>query len=252
MKAMHILSLFSMGTPNWTLAQLSEKLKQPKSTLSNMLRTLEDCGLLQRDLDSNSYHLGLVCLELGYKARSFIPILPYAIPLLENLQKETGKIIYFTIPHNNHALYLEVVYPDKRKIHYSVVGKTLPMHCTGCGKAMLAYLPTRTVKDIIRKVGLQRFTESTITDEGMLFAELEKIRNRGYAIDYAEESPGVKCVAVPIINNDRMLGAVSVSSEPSALPDDALDEHAEKIMQVTNYLAGMPALFPSYGKDCFD
>lgn len=94
--------------------------------------------------------------------------------------------------------YLECVYPSRRSVSYSVSGKTLPMHCTGCGKAMLSQMPTDQVEAIIQKHGLPSFTQNTITDHDALMEQLAVCRRRGYALDNEEETMGVKCVAMAI------------------------------------------------------
>lgn len=248
-KALKLLNLFSEQNPTWTLAQISQMLSQPKSSVLNMLRTLESCDILIKDDQSQSYRLGLACMELGYNARSTVPILPYAIPILEDLQADTGKIVYLTIPRKGRVLYLESFFPGKRNIHYSISGKTLPMHCTGCGKAMLAHLPKEEVLRILEEHGLPKYTENTFTDIDLLLEELERIRQRGYALDLGEESVGVKCVAVPILNRGQLLGSVSVSGSNIGMLDEDLPMYAEKIMGVTNLLSFKADLFPSVSSD---
>jgi DNA-binding IclR family transcriptional regulator len=243
-KAMELLTLFTEEQTSWSLAALSSVLDQPKSTISNMLRTLEEGGMLQREEGTGAYRLGLACMELGYRARSTVPILQYAMPFLEDLQVETDKIVYLTIPRNGRVFYLEAIFPGRRSIHYSVAGKTLPMHCTGCGKAMLAYMQAEEIAMILDKHGLSRLTDATITDRDRLLDEMRVTRQRGYAVDNGEESTGVRCVAVPIMNHGAVLGAVSLSGSPLSIRDEDLPGLAVKIMEVTNHLSARSELFP--------
>lgn len=243
-KGIRILKCFTADNPEWSLAQLAQKLEMPKSTLLNMLKTLEMFDLIVKSPMNNTYRLGIELLEMGYSVRSSLPILQYAMPLLEELQEKTGKIIYFTIPKNGRVLYLESIYPGKRNINYSVTGKTLPMHCTGCGKSMLSHLKQEETDEIIRYYGLPRYTPTTITDYDQLMEELRITRERGYAIDLSEESFGVKCVAVPIRTNDRVLGAISISGAVINMSDEILPQYAEMLITVTSFLSTKADLFP--------
>lgn len=243
--SLRVLKCFTDSSPEWTLSQLAQALKMPKSTLLNMLRTLEIFGIITKNETNQSYRLGLELLEMGYSVRKSIPIIQYAIPLMEELQEKTNKIIYFTIPKKGKALYLEGIYPTKRTISYSVTGKTLPMHCTGCGKAMLSQMPEEDVKKIIDCYGLQRFTPATITDYGALMKTLYQDRERGYSIDRGEETPGVKCVAVAIKGREQVLGALSISGSTMSMQDEDLPLYAEMLANATHMLSMKADAFPA-------
>ncbi len=163
-KCVKVLHCFTSARPEWSLTQLAHKLGMPKSTLINMLKTLEVYEFVTKSPVTGAYRLGVGLLELSYNARSSLPIIQYAYPFLEELHNKTGKNIYFTIPHHGKVLYLESIFPSRRNIHYSVFGKTLPMHCTGCGKAMMSHLKQDEVDTIVEIIGLERFTPTTITD----------------------------------------------------------------------------------------
>lgn len=112
-------------------------------------------------------------------------------------------------------MYLENIFTSRLNIHYSVFGKTLPMHCTGCGKAILSHLSQPEIDRIIEVIGLERFTPATITDYDQLMEELRVTRERGYAIDLSEESHGVKCVAAPLMADIDSIES-TLLSEPAS------------------------------------
>ena len=76
----------------------------------------------------------------------------------------------------------------------------------------LAFLPPDEVDRYFRAAGLRPFTPNTIVDVETLHAELEKVRQMGYALDREEHEPQVVCVAAPILNHSGIvLAAISVS-----------------------------------------
>lgn len=100
----------------------------------------------------------------------------------------------------------EVIYIDKLDagtslISASNVGKRAPMHCTGVGKAMLAYLP-ETYVDHYLKFPLEKLTEKTITTRQDLLRELSEVRSTGIAMDREEIEEGLSCVAAPVLQKD--------------------------------------------------
>ncbi|WP_245779502.1 IclR family transcriptional regulator [Halostagnicola kamekurae] len=71
------------------------------------------------------------------------------------------------------------------------------------------------------RLGLPEVTDKTITDRSALKDQLEEIRERGYAIDDEERVIGMRCVAAPICDeNDRPIGAISVSGPTNRFDDD--------------------------------
>jgi DNA-binding IclR family transcriptional regulator len=245
-KAMKVLQCFNEKTPEWGLAQLCQELNMPKSTLLNLLKTLELGGYLAKVTNTQNYRLGMSLFELGYVVKSSMPIIQHAIPIMETIQEKTGEIVYFTVPRNGKVLYLEGVYPGKRTIHYSVAGRVLHMHCTGVGKAMLTYLTDEVVKEIVDFWGMPTFTPQTISNYEGLMKVLSLNRERGYAIDIEEESPGVKCVAVPIRTaHNEVLGAMSISGSLMSMTDSKIPEYAGLLMSACNILAQKANLFPA-------
>lgn len=244
-KAMSLLKLFSEQQPELSLARVSELLGIPKSTAHGIVKTLEECGMLQKDPGSDNYRLGVVAFQLGYIARSNIELSQYALPLLENLLDETQQIIYLAVPHEGQVLYIEALYPPRRKVRYSVVGRTTHMHSTGLGKAMLSQMSEQEVDWVIRRHGLPRLTDNTITDRDALLEELRLTRSRGYALDMRESDPMVVCVAVPFRTlSGRLGGAVSVSGPFSVFTDQFISDCVERLAYVSSELSRRVSRLP--------
>lgn len=245
-KALMVLNCFTPTQTDLTLAQLSRMLNMPKSTLLNQIRTLEDSGFLMKSRDGQTYRLGYKIMELSYCAHISMPVVQYAIPIMENLQVATGEIVYLTSHINGLAFYLECVYPSRRFISYSVSGKTLPMHCTGCGKAMLSQMPTEQVEAIIQKHGLPSATQNTITDHDQLMEALAMYRRQGYALDNEEETMGVRCVAMAIrTGRGDVAGALSISGSTLSITKEKESQYAELLSRACNTMSQYAHLFPA-------
>jgi DNA-binding IclR family transcriptional regulator len=80
----------------------------------------------------------------------------------------------------------------------SRLGRIMPAHCTSTGKVMLAQLPRTELRALLPDEQLERITTSSIGSRTELEAELDRIRERGYAINREESEEGVASVAVPI------------------------------------------------------
>ena len=245
-KALRILDCFSVSQPELSLAQISQMLKFPKSTTLNQIRTLEHAGFLYKVKNSHNYRLGFKLMELNYCAHASMAIVQYAMPLREMLQSESKEKMYRTTHVNGRVLFLECLHSSKHTIAYSVTGKTLPMHCTGCGKIMLSYMPQDEVEQILDAHGMPAITPNTITNHARLMEELQTSRERGYAIDNEEESVGGKCVAVAVRTaKGDVAGALSISGSIMSMTDENISKYAKMLMDASHRLTPHAHLFPA-------
>lgn len=192
------------------VTEIARTLDLPKSTVHNHLSTLEQEGYVTHE--DGEYHLSLRFLNLGSFARHRREIYEVARPEVAQLADDTGELANLLAEEHGEGVYLyrdtgsEAVNVD------SYTGHRVHLHNTALGKAVLAYMPREYVEEIIDTHGMPATTEHTITDRATLFEELEKIRDQNMAFDHEERLTGLKCVAVPITDdNDRAVGAISVS-----------------------------------------
>ena len=110
----------------------------------------------------------------------------------------------------------------------------LPVHCTGVGKAIMAYLKPEETREIIARKGLPRYTCNTLTDQAALEGELSKVRRQGYAVDNQEIMDSLKFVAAPIRNQSgKVVSAISISGPISRIQG----EHFERAIDLVTRTA---------------
>jgi len=231
-KALRLLSAFSEDKADWSVSELSRHLGIGKSSVSTMLSALAKAGLVRQSPMTRRYHLGLRCLELGYLASSRLTLRDYAYPHLEALLGGNNRIVYMAVPYQYDVLYLEALYPPRRRINYSSQGKRAPMYCTGIGKAALAFMPDAYQEDYLRRVELKPLTPNTITEPAALRRELERIRDQGFALDRQERDIGIRCVAAPVRSADRrLIASISISGASTEIIEEDFPVLASEVMQ---------------------
>ena len=191
---------------------ISQLLELPKSSVHDILTTLHNEGLVEKDNDRSQYSLGLKLFELGNMARANLELRRIATPFLRSLNEDLDETVHLTILDGWEVLYIECFESVKQLRTYSVIGVRAPLHCTAVGKAILAYFSDKQVGQMIKAMGLPKFTENTITDRQRLDQDLAEIRRRGYAVDDAEHEEGVRCIGAPIRNHEaQVMASISVS-----------------------------------------
>ncbi|WP_331233336.1 IclR family transcriptional regulator [Natronorarus salvus] len=192
------------------VTELANYLEIPKSTVHSYLSTLEEEECLIKE--EGVYHIGVRFLEYGAHARQRTDVYEIAKPEVDRLAEETGNLSNLLIEEHGRGVYLHRG-EDTRAIQVNTrVGTRVYLHSTALGKSILANLPERRVETILDRHGLPEVTPNTITDRAELAAELEEIRERGYAIDDEEQVEGLRCISAPIVSaSGRVLGSISVS-----------------------------------------
>ena len=95
-KVARVFDCFNTMNTELSLAQLSKLCGMPKTTMVNIIRTLETEGYLDRVANTPNYKLGLKFLEKSYYVQEALPIIRLAAPYLEELLEETGQNVYLT------------------------------------------------------------------------------------------------------------------------------------------------------------
>jgi IclR family transcriptional regulator, KDG regulon repressor len=212
------------------VTRLSRLLGLPKSSVHDILTTLHNDGLVEKDGDLSHYSLGLRLFELGNMARANLELRRIATPFLRSLNEELDETAHLTILDGWEVLYVECFESSKQLRTYSVIGVRAPLHCTAVGKAILAYFSDKQVSQMIKAMGLSRFTDNTITDRESLDREMARIRRRGYAVDNSEHEEGVRCISAPIRNHEGKVRASISVSGPSQRMSPARDEELGELL----------------------
>ncbi len=228
-RAIRIMDLLAWDR-EMTLARLTQELEAPKTTVFDIVRTLEAHGIVQRDPTTGMISLGLHTIELGYSAVRSYGVRRFLAPVLQALNEELDETVHLTVLDDAEVLYIECYESSKRLRTYSVIGIRGPLHCTSVGKAILAWLPRDKQENLLQRISYERFTENTITSVKELRDDLSVIRRRGYAIDDVEHEEGVRCVGVPVFDRQGEVAAsVSVSGPTQRVTPERVPVLAERM-----------------------
>lgn len=217
------------------VSEIAQYLDIPKSTVHDHLCTLERLELIVNE--NGTYKTGVRFLELGGYSRQRMKIFEIAKPEIQKLAQQTGEHSNLMVEEHGRGVFLHKAEgPDAVQLD-TYNGYRVPLQTTALGKAILAHYPEERVREILDRHGMPKVTEQTITDEGELFAELEEVREQGYARDFEERVVGMRCIAAPILGDNGVLGAISVSGPRSRMQGSRFDEEIpQQILRTANVI----------------
>jgi IclR family acetate operon transcriptional repressor len=224
------------------VSDLARGLGLPKSTVQRAVNVLRELGWI-RPSDGGfqtKWVLTTRALTVGGSVARNTDLRAAALPAMQRLAQQTGETIHLTIPDGRVMVLIDKIESDHAVRDVSWIGGRAPIHASASGKAVLAALPAAEV-DAIFADRLERYTERTITEKRSLLAELEASRARGFAINTGEWRMDVAATGVALLDqNDRPVGALSISAPATRLSEELHDQHGELLKAVASQVTVPP------------
>ena len=179
-----------------------------RATAWRLLKTLQVRGLVAVDESTGRYSIGLTTMELG-NAAGTDALIAAAHPVLQRISEQTGETASLAVPGMGGLTYVDEVTPPA-VLTASWLGRSVPLHATSTGKALLAFLPAEQVRRVLAGART-RFTATTITDLDALTADLAATQARGYGVCAGELESSLYGVSAPVLDrNRRPLAVLSI------------------------------------------
>lgn len=219
-RGIHILFQFSRERPFLTTEEIAQAVNLPKSSVYRFLFTLKKYGLLERDLLTGQYSLGLRVLELEEVVHSSIDLEAISKPLLTKLGAFSGETVQLNILRGDHGICLYGVESPSAFRLAPEKGRVIPLYAGASGQSILAFLDQEQ-RARICEGDLHRFTPYTITDTERLTQRLAQIREQGYVITCQEVYIGSLGIAAPVFGkNGNVIGSVSLSGPMERISEE--------------------------------
>jgi DNA-binding IclR family transcriptional regulator len=211
-RALAVLELLSQTRRGFTMSEISQRLKLPKSSTHLILGTLVSHGYLHRSAHTGRYSFGLKLISLSRNAIENFELVEEAKPFLQALMHRTGLTVHLALLEGNEAVIIDKVDPPgPYRITTTWLGRRVGAHCTGIGKALLAHLSDEDFQKQIASQALWRYNHKTICSIGRLRADLRQIRKMGFALSDEESQIGFRGIGAAIVQtNHGVVGAISV------------------------------------------
>ena len=233
-RAFAILEFLNSSKRGWNISEISRKLQIPKSTTHVLISTLDQLGYIQHYDSARRFQLSPKILEIGRNAIKSNPLPQLALSHLHWLVQETKLTAHLGIVHENRVMFVQKIDGPGMIRFDTYIGKCSEVHCTGVGKAILAFQPDEKLQSLLATHTFDRFTRKTIASRTAFLAELARVKQSGFSIDDEEEELGVRCVAAPVLLGGTALAAVSVTGTATQIRTESLD----RMIALTKCTAG--------------
>ncbi|QIL78607.1 IclR family transcriptional regulator [Diaphorobacter sp. HDW4A] len=203
-----LLEVIAQKDTPFTLQSIVEETGLPKPSMHRMLTQLETAGILQREGNGRHYATGRRLMRLAENVLLNNTTHGARHAVLSHLVNELGESCNITAFSGSEVLYLDRVETPAPLRFYLQPGSRVPAHCSATGKLFLSQMAPAQRRRLLSAAPLEGFTNNSLTTFDVVDAELDKVRDQGYAFDNEEFLPGLLClgVLVPSHNGNSNMG----------------------------------------------
>jgi DNA-binding IclR family transcriptional regulator len=201
------------------IGELAEEAGVPAAEIGQLLAPLERQGLVAVDPQRASARPGPAALRFARSDLGLADLVELARPSMRRLAAESGETTNLIMPRPGGTEAIAQIDGSHLLGVTNWVGRPLALHTTAAGKVFLAF-GTSQLPD----GELDAPTPAAMTDREQLAAQLETVRERGFATLVDELEPGLSAVAAPVRERDgAVIAVLCVSGATLRLPKQRLE-----------------------------
>jgi len=235
-KACEVLEFISNAPHGCSLKEVCMALSIPRTTALRITQTLVNSDYLLEKED-RTLSMGSAVIQLGVKALDSIDVRSYARPILQALSLDTNKSSHLAMLNGTKSMLVEVCDTPHPLRIAARPGTLVDLHSSSTGKIFLAYC-IEDPQTFCKKLELTRHTPNTHTTIKEVLAGIKETRRNGFAIDDEEYTPGIRCIAAPIINAFGITAdALGITSSTATFPKKHIKEMAKKVTRAAEEIS---------------
>lgn len=222
------------------VSELARRLELPKATAQRILVTLAEAGWIhQTGTDITRWRLTPRALTVAQRASDDASLREVAREHIIELGRATNETVHLSIRDGLRGMVLiDRVDCDQPIRTWRPIGSVSALHAGSTGLAAIAHLPETELDEFIGQ-GLERFTDTTVTDPDTLKAELAEIRTRGYSINHGRNRPDICAIGSAILDSTgRPVGAVCITMPAFRFASDRQEKWGALVMKTAAAISG--------------
>jgi DNA-binding IclR family transcriptional regulator len=203
-RALRVLRFLAAQPDPVTLDRLASAVGLPRSTAYHLLNAMIEEGFVVHLPEEHRYGLGVTAFEVGTGYARQEPLQRITRRHLASLVDTVGQSAHLSMLHGREVLYVLEERAPGRPPLVTDVGVRLPAHLTASGRAILAELPAAQVRALYpdRSAFVDRHGLGP-TSLTALRSLLSETRQRGFAVEAGEVTPGFASVAAAVLDHNR-------------------------------------------------
>lgn len=232
-----VLDVLSASSWPLQLSEICEKTGIAQATAHRIIQAMLSHRLIALAPGRRkTYVPGSRLFQLASAVFARQPFVPHFYPIAEILKNEIHRSIFLSLPIGNQVVILARLDAPASTAFNAYVGRTMPMHLSASGKAILAARPLEDQLTYLRDEGLA--APGMAADLPALAQDLQRSARLGYAVSLNEIQLDVGCVAAPVVNGrGEPVAAISACFTGEALSLQSARVYSKNVVQAARQLS---------------
>lgn len=221
-RALAVLRCLGAASGGLTLSEIAEQLGLSVNFVYRVTQSLAVHGYVVRDAEKR-FSIGAQLLSLCQPVVDDVPLAEAALPAMRWLSEQTGEAAHLGIISGHEGIVLERVIGRAMIKFYVERGTRFPLHTSGPGKVMLAFMPEAERDEVIAGMKFERFQPWTISNRKDFLKCLDDVRKKGWAVDAGEHLEGHHCLGAPILDTEgSAIASLWITGPSQRLPEERM------------------------------
>jgi IclR family transcriptional regulator, acetate operon repressor len=211
-RAAAILRTFGEHRAALTLSEIARATGLTTSTAHRLLAAMQHNHLVRQTRDRR-YAPGPLLVQLVRGDTLATTLRDAALPAMTALRDEVEETVglHSLLSSDERVVVDQVESHHPLRRTYTEIGTPIPLPYGAPGKVVAAFLPPDRMEAVLQRP-LKRVTPATMVDAEELRREMHEARHNGYALSFAERTPGIHTVAAAIFDHSgSVVGCLSLS-----------------------------------------
>jgi IclR family transcriptional regulator, pca regulon regulatory protein len=222
-RGLEVIAAFRPGREAMSLSDVAAATGLARPTARRILLTLAELGYVRTD--GARYTLTPRVLELGAAYVGSQGLWDVARPHLLELSARTNESCSIAQLDGSDIVYVARVAVPKIVGLSVQIGTRFPALQTSLGKVLLAELPAGELEEVLAEPSRSGLTPLWQPTRKERDAELRQVRARGWAMTDQQLALGIRSVAAPLNDGERVVAAVNVNTHAAETTVEHLTEH---------------------------
>ena len=198
-----------------SVTEIAETIGSTGSAVHRILTALKRKEVVAQDGDSQRYSLAWSVLSLARSLSARADIRTLAHPKMVRLRDLSEETLTLNMRSGLNRVCIEQVESPHEVRWVAEIGRIVPLHSGVTGKVLLAYATPKETESYLRSLDARRKEEAGVPDRAALAADLQEIRQRGYALAVKDRVRGISAISAPIREPGGMVSAALTLAGPA-------------------------------------
>ena len=211
-RGLKILESYTSSKQSWGVRELGRTLDINAATTYRLIATLADRGYLEKNPDTQKYHLGPKVVQLAANYSMQNSLIEISLRIFAKYESQFPYNFYVGVMNSDSVTYI-AVYESRGPLKITTeVGQSVSLYSSALGRLLLSKESDEFIEDLLARKPIEKLTPLTVTSQKELMKQIRQIRKTGYAVNRGEIYEEIAAVAAPITGLDgTVLAGLSLS-----------------------------------------